>query len=73
MSELHRITSSPDKCGGRPTVRGTRMRVVDILELLASAATREEILEDYPYIESEDITAALAYASMRNDISDHAS
>jgi uncharacterized protein (DUF433 family) len=67
MSELHRITSDPDVCGGRPTLRGTRMRVKDILDLLASGATRDEILEDYPYVEAEDITAALQYAAAQTD------
>lgn len=59
MSEMHRITIDPEKCGGRPTVRGLRMRVKDILDLLASGASREEILQDYPFLEDGDITAAL--------------
>lgn len=67
MSELHRITIEPDKCGGRPSLRGLRMRVSDVLDLLASGATQEEILEDYPYLESGDITAALEYAARQLD------
>jgi uncharacterized protein (DUF433 family) len=63
MSELHRITSNPSVLGGKPTIRGLRISVSDILDLLASGADRREILEDYPYIEDGDITAALEYAS----------
>lgn len=64
---LERITFNPQQCGGRPCIRGMRIRVTDVLRLLASGATREEILEDYPYLESEDITAALHYAVRQND------
>ena len=60
MSELHRITTRPEQCGGRPCIRGLRVRVKDILDLLAAGASREEILEDYPYLEPSDITAAIA-------------
>ena len=67
MSELHRITVNPEQCGGRPCVRGLRVRVRDILELLAAGATREEILQDFPYLESEDITAALEFAARQTD------
>ena len=64
MSELlQRITIDPDICAGRPTIRGMRIRVQDIMELLASGASREEILEDYPYLENDDISAALQYAA----------
>jgi uncharacterized protein (DUF433 family) len=63
MSELHRITSNPDVLGGKPTVRGLRITVSDILDLLAAGADRGEILADYPYLEDGDITAALEYAS----------
>ena len=63
MSELHRITSNPSVLGGKPTVRGLRISISDILDLLASGADRREILEDYPYLEDGDITAALEYAS----------
>ena len=67
MSELHRITVDPEVCGGRPTVRGLRIRVKDILDLLAAGASREEILSDYPYLEPEDITAALEFAARQSD------
>ena len=67
MSELHRITVKTDLCGGRPTIRGMRIRVQDILDLLAAGADRAEILSDYPYLEERDITAALEYASRQID------
>ena len=67
MSELQRITVDPDQCGGRPCIRGLRIRVSDILDLLASGATRKEIIEDYPYLEEADINAALEYAARRLD------
>jgi uncharacterized protein (DUF433 family) len=63
MSGQERITVDPDICGGRPVIRGMRIRVSDILDLLASGADRAEILADYPYLENEDITAALEYAA----------
>ncbi len=53
----------PGLCGGRPTIRGMRIRVADVLDLLAAGETREVILEDYPYLEDADITAALEWAS----------
>ncbi|HMM42061.1 MAG TPA: DUF433 domain-containing protein [Thermomicrobiales bacterium] len=61
MSELHRITVNPEQCAGRPCIRGLRVRVKDILEMLAAGASREEILDDYPYLEPEDIVAALEH------------
>ena len=67
MSELHRITFDPELCGGRPCIRGMPMRVTDILDLLAAGASRDEILEDYPDLEIEDITAALQFAARRAD------
>jgi uncharacterized protein (DUF433 family) len=66
MSELHRITIDPDQCGGRPCIRGLRIRVTDMLNLLAAGATWEEILEDYPVLEAEDISAALEYAARQS-------
>ncbi len=63
MSQVHRITLDPAQCGGRPCIRGMRVRVKDVLDLLAAGASREEILEDYPYLEPEDITAALEFAA----------
>jgi len=62
-----RITVSPEICGGRPTIRGLRIRVTDILDMLAAGAERAEILRDYPYLEDEDITAALEYAARQSD------
>ena len=67
MSEMHRITVDPGQCGGRPCLRGLRIRVKDVLDLLASGATREEILEDYPLLEDDDITAVLQYAARQSD------
>ena len=58
-----RIASDPEICGGRPRIRGTRVRVSDIIEMLADGATREEIVQDYPYLSLEDIAAALAFAA----------
>ena len=62
-----RITVDPEVCGGRPCIRGYRLRVKDVLELLAAGASREEILADYSFLEDEDITAVLAYAARSND------
>jgi uncharacterized protein (DUF433 family) len=56
---LYRITIEPGKCGGQPCIRGKRMRVRDILELLSAGASFEEILEDYPFVEREDLFAVL--------------
>jgi uncharacterized protein (DUF433 family) len=60
---LNRITIDPAVCGGRPCIRGMRIRAKDILDMLAGGVTREEILTDYPYLENLDITAALEYAA----------
>jgi uncharacterized protein (DUF433 family) len=67
MDYLERITVNPLQCGGRPCIRGLRMRVKDVLDLLASGASKEEILEDYPYLDAEDITAVLEYAAQQAD------
>jgi uncharacterized protein (DUF433 family) len=64
---LKRITIEPGKCGGKPCIRGQRIRVSDILDLLAANATFEEILRDYAFLEREDILAALAYAARQTD------
>lgn len=64
---LERITIEPGQCGGRPCIRGLRMRVSDILSLLGSGATHQEILEDYPFLEEADILAALDYAAIQSD------
>ncbi|HEX5327564.1 MAG TPA: DUF433 domain-containing protein [Acetobacteraceae bacterium] len=67
MSELHRITIDREICGGRPCLRGLRIRVKDVLDLLAAGASHEEILSDYPLLEGEDITAALESAARQSD------
>lgn len=64
---LKRITVETGKCGGRPCVRGTRMRVMDILQLLSSGADHAEILRDYPALERDDILACLEYAARQTD------
>ena len=60
---LERITIKPDVCGGEPTVRGMRITVSQILELLAGGMTSEQILEDFPYLKIADIDACLEYAA----------
>ena len=67
MSYLDRITVEPGKCGGRPCIRGKRIRVKDILELLAAGASHQEILEDYPFLEADDINAVLQFAAAQSD------
>jgi uncharacterized protein (DUF433 family) len=67
MSLLDRISIDPEIVHGRPAVRGTRMRVSDVLSLLAAGADEAEILEDYPYLSAEDIKACLAYAAAQAD------
>ena len=62
MDDLGRITFEAGKCGGRPCIRGYRLRVSDILDLMASGASHDEILQDYPFLELEDITAALDHS-----------
>jgi len=68
MQWQDRITTEPGKCGGRPCIRGMRIRVADILDLLGSGVGVEKILEDYPDLEHEDILAALRFAAQRIDI-----
>lgn len=65
MSEpwTKRITVISGLCGGRPTIRGMRIRVVDVLEMLAGGMTSQEILDDFPYLEAEDIHACLEFAA----------
>ena len=63
MSYLDRITFNSEQCGGRPCIRGMRMRVKDVLDLLAAGLSEKEILKDYPDLESEDIRACLQYAA----------
>ena len=59
---LERITINPNQCGGRPCVRGMRLRVKDVLDMLAEGASEQEILQDYPDLEAADIREALAFA-----------
>ncbi len=67
MNQLERITVDPSRCGGRPCIRDLRIRVKDVLDLLAAGASREEILADYPYLEDADISATLAFAARQAD------
>ena len=65
---LERITSTPGVCGGRPCIRGMRIRVTNILEMLAEGISAEEILADFPDLERDDIRACLKLAAQRFDI-----
>lgn len=67
MSQLDRITTRSDQCGGKPCIRGMRIRVKDVLDLLASGASHAEILKDFPYLEAEDISASLEFAALQWD------
>jgi uncharacterized protein (DUF433 family) len=64
---MERITFDPEQCGGRPCIRGMRIRVKDILDLLAAGVGEAEILADYPYLEAEDIRVCLIYAAEESD------
>lgn len=66
-NRLNRITIDDAQCGGHPCIRGLRIRVTDVLDLLSAGASFEEILEDYPYLEREDILAAIEYAARQTD------
>ena len=63
MKYADRITFNPKQCGGRPCIRGMRIRVRDVLNMLAAGASKQEILTDYPDLESEDLRACLEYAA----------
>jgi uncharacterized protein (DUF433 family) len=66
MSNLtERITINPEQCGGRPCIRGMRIRVIDVLDLFAAGLNAEQILEEMPDLEAEDLQAALQYAARR--------
>ena len=66
MAELfERITVNPAQCGGRPCIRGMRIRVIDVLELLAAGLTQQQVLEELPDLEAADISACLRFASSR--------
>jgi uncharacterized protein (DUF433 family) len=64
---LSRVTTNPGIFNGKPIIRGMRFKVSDVLNYLSSGMSAEEILEDFPYLEREDITAALLYASKKLD------
>jgi len=63
MNELERITINPNQCGGRPCIRGMRIRVKDVLDMLAGGVKQEEILADFLDLQAEDIRACIAYAA----------
>lgn len=65
---LNRIAMEPGKCGGKPCIRGMRIRVSDILEMLGEGVSMERILADFPDLEREDILASLQFAARRSDI-----
>lgn len=67
MNHLERITVDPEQCGGRPCVRGMRIRVTDVLELFAAGLSAEQILEELPDLESEDIQACVNFAVRKLD------
>jgi uncharacterized protein (DUF433 family) len=67
MTTKERITFNPNQCGGRPCIRGMRIRVKDVLDLLAAKVPEAEILADYPDLEAEDIQACLEYAASQLD------
>ncbi len=64
---FERVTVNPAQCGGKPCIRGLRIRVTDVLGMLAAGMSHTEILADYPYLEDADITASLAYAAALTD------
>jgi uncharacterized protein (DUF433 family) len=64
---MDRITFDPGQCGGRPCIRGMRIRVKDVLDLLAAGVDEAEILRDFPYLEAADIRACLEYAAAQAD------
>ena len=71
MNKQHlfdRIASSPGQCGGRPCIRGMRIRVSDILEMLAEGVSVQELLADFPDLEQEDLQACLLFAARRTEI-----
>jgi len=67
MKYQERITFDPEQCGGRPCIRGMRIRVKDVLEMLSAGVSEAEILEDFPYLEADDIRACLAFAAEQTD------
>jgi uncharacterized protein (DUF433 family) len=66
MKNLERITLNPDVMGGKPCIRGLRMTVGTVIGLLASGLSAEDVLKMYPYLQHEDVIAALSYAAWRS-------
>lgn len=64
---LNRITINPEQCGGRPCIRGMRIRVIDVLDLFAAGLNAEQIMEELPDLEADDVKASLQYAARRLD------
>ncbi|MBU2446366.1 MAG: DUF433 domain-containing protein [Bacteroidetes bacterium] len=62
---ISRITVNPEQCGGRPCIRGMRIRVQDVLDLFASGLSAEQILEELPDLEHEDLHACLYFAAKK--------
>lgn len=62
---MNRITINPEQCGGRPCIRGMRIRVTDVLDLLSNGLTPEQVREELPDLEMADINACLQYASRK--------
>lgn len=65
MSLMERITFNPKQCGGKPCIRGMRVRVQDVLELLAAGLTPEQVTQQLPYVELDDVKACLEFAARR--------
>lgn len=66
FADFPRIAADPSICGGRPVVAGTRLRVADILEMLAGGASEAEIAADFPYVTAADVRACLAFAALQS-------
>jgi uncharacterized protein (DUF433 family) len=62
---MNRITTDPEQCGGRPCIRGMRIRVTDVLDLLSNGLTSQQVLEELPDLETDDVQACLQYASRK--------
>jgi uncharacterized protein (DUF433 family) len=67
VSYLDRITIDPEQCGGRPCIRGYRLRVKDVLDMLGAGMTEAEVLKDYPFLQAEDIRACFQFAAAQVD------
>lgn len=67
VSYLDRITTNPAQCGGRPCIRGMRIRVKDILEMLGAGMSESAVLQEFPYLQREDILASLQFAASMSD------